>query len=168
MTPERSSFKTMSVTLPTSTSLNLILVLPASRPSAVSKEMVMTGPFSVIALKVSQPPISRAMIGTTQIIEKLRLVCTTASGACSACFISEFSSLMFFLHNVPDQPRVKAFGGDHGRHNNQSKIKGCRAGFDICQETELDQGNQDGHNIDVEHRPAADRFCESIQSGAIF
>ncbi len=46
----RSLLRVISSTSPISTSLHLILVLPASSPSAVLKVIVISGPFSETAL----------------------------------------------------------------------------------------------------------------------
>ena len=54
----------MLSTWPTSTSLNLIFVLPASSPSAVENVRVTTGPFSLMALNTSHPPTRSATMGT--------------------------------------------------------------------------------------------------------
>ena len=81
-TPFRSGEKAMLLTRPTSTSLYLILVLPASRPSAVTKVIEISGPLSSIALIASQPPTSTATIGINQTICSVRVDfgATAASG----------------------------------------------------------------------------------------
>src|SRR4029077_17433476 len=96
------------------TSLYLILVLPASRPSAVLKVMVMVGPCSSTAFTASQPPTSTATMGMSQMScgVKRRLGTATASGrswASGSCGLSATRC----LHGVPNQARTEAPAPEH-------------------------------------------------------
>ncbi len=102
-TCEASSPMRISSTNPISTSLNLILVFPASSPSADLKVTVICGPFSVKAFTTSQPPMSAATTGTTHTSEKRRLrLLTDAAGSSGKSDSEECCSLMHLLLCIPD------------------------------------------------------------------
>ena len=63
ITPLRSSSIVICFTVPMSTSLYLMRVLPASRPSAVRKRIVIVGPRSRKWCRASHPAMSAATIG---------------------------------------------------------------------------------------------------------
>src|SRR5882672_817658 len=108
MTRLRSGERSTPVTSPTSTSLYLILVLPASRPSAVLKLIVMTGPRSSTLLTASQPPTSAATSGIshTSCSERGDFGTATASGMSGGSDLYGVSAT-FVLHGIPDQARVE-------------------------------------------------------------
>src|SRR5471032_2514181 len=107
-----------------STFLNLILVLPASRPSPVMKLIVMVGPLSSTALTASHPRISTATIGTSQIsCTRQRLRGTATASGMSGGKLSGGLD-MTFPCPVPDQTRVERQCGKHGQHDDRAKCNG--------------------------------------------
>ena len=118
----RSSPSATSVTRPMSTSLYLILVLPASRPSAVLNLMVTVGPRSMNAWTASQAPMRAATMGTiqTSCSEPRFFVFATASGRSRRSGMGVSSATAFLdrvLDRVPDQPRIEGLCGKHGEHH---------------------------------------------------
>src|SRR5438034_11833297 len=107
------------------TSLYLTSVLPASRPSAALKTMVMVGP----SLRMRWTAIPRAtaaarigMIQTTEI--RVRLLRTTV-----ACGRSVSSGMMVFLHcmaGIPDEAGVERFGCNHRQYRHRRKEQHAR------------------------------------------
>src|SRR5262249_38165643 len=144
-TPFRSGLRLTVFTRPISTSLYLILVLPASRPSAVLKVMVMTGPRSRTAFTASQPPTSTATMGTSQMSwgAKRRRGTATASGRSGAPG-SGLSAMR--LHRIPDQARIEALCREHGQHDHRAEGDGPRAGLDAHEAPELHEGGENGRH----------------------
>src|ERR1044071_6327180 len=166
--PFRSGRKTMVLTRPISTSLYLILVLPASRPSAVLKVMVMVGPCSSTAFTASQPPTSTATMGMSQMScgVKRRLGTATASGrswASGSCGLSATRG----LHGVPDQARIEALGREHGQDHHRPEGDGSRPGLDGHEPSELHEGGEESGHVDIDHRPAADELEHPVQARAL-
>src|SRR6266542_2641002 len=166
--PFRFGLKVMVLTRPISTSLYLIFVLPASRPSAVLKVMVIVGPRSRIALAASQPPTSTATMGMIQMScgVKRRLGTATASGrscASGSCGLSATRR----LHWVPDQARIEALRREHRQHHHGAERDGAGAGPDGHQPSELHERGEESGDIDVDHRPAADEFEHPVQPRAL-
>ena len=69
-------------------------------------------------------------------------------------------------HPIPDQSRIEGHGGEHGQDYHQGEMGGGRARFDVGQRPEFDQGDEDRHHVDVDHRPAADDFGHAVEAGA--
>src|SRR5262249_47744033 len=162
-TPLRSVLSVTVLTKPISTSLYLILVLPASRPSAVLKLMVMTGPRSRMARTASQPPTSTATMGTIQMScgVKRRRGAATASGR-SGNPGSGLSAMC--LYRIPDQARIEGLGGEHGQHDHRPEGDGPGAGLDAHEPSELDECGEDGRHVDVDHGPATHELEHAIET----
>src|SRR5260370_41325356 len=103
----------MDFTTPMSTSLYLMRVLWASRPSALRKRMVMRGPVSITCWKRSHAPTSAATIGMIQ------MGCSQRTPALrgTACGISD--SLTVAVQRIPDEPRVEAHRREHGEEHHR-------------------------------------------------
>ena len=108
------------VTVPMLTSLYLMVVLPASRPSAALKTMVMVGPSLMMRWTAIPTATTAARIGMIQTMEiRARLWGTTV-----ACGIPEGSreSAMVSLPDVggvPDESGVESLGRDHRQHDDR-------------------------------------------------
>src|ERR1700761_685200 len=138
---DRSFDSVMVFTEPTSTSLYFTLVLPGSRPSALTKLIVMVGPFSVTDLITSAMPISAAISGITQTSEGSQRLRGSISGAGSwggsfgpfeslrgaseagvgSCGLVMFEILRFLgtavhapFYAVPDETWIELHGSHHG------------------------------------------------------
>src|SRR5215831_18292705 len=144
-------------TVPTSTALCLILVLPASMPSADSKRMVMVGPRSSTVLKKMLPPISAAragMIHTSCSVRGLGLRATARGTSPSSG--TGGRSFMAIVHRIPDEARIEALGGEHGEDHHRAEEYRAGAGQDFRERAQLDQGHGERAHEDVHHRPAPD------------
>src|SRR6266700_2602742 len=140
------------------TSLYLTRVLPASRPSAALKTMVMVGP----SLRMRWTAIPRAttaarigMIQTTEIRMLLRTTVACGRSGRSAC--SAIVSLRV-VAGIPDEARVEGLGRDHRQHDHGREEQHARTGLHPHQRLQLHES--DGERVDehVEHRPASDEL----------
>src|SRR5574338_41503 len=166
MTWLRSSDKVTAVTWPISTSLNLILVLPASSPSALLKVMVITGPCSRMDFTASQPPMRAATMGTSQTScrDHLDFGATSASGKADGSGRGGASGIVV-LHGIPDQARVEAHRRKHRQYHHGAKGQ-CPGGrLDAGQRIELHQRCQHGDHIYVQHGPFAHQFHQAVELG---
>src|SRR5262245_41967042 len=118
-------------TSPTSTDLYLTLVLPASRPSAVLKVIVIVGPLSMMPLTTSQPPINAAMIGINQIncTDQPRLRTARASGR-SVRSKSGGGLFLTVSLRVPDQLGFELHRRNHRQHHDCAEGHGPITGLD--------------------------------------
>src|SRR5205814_6609762 len=154
----------ISVIWPTSMSLYLILVLPACRPSAVRKLMMMTLPRSSQWLTASQAPMASATAGTSHTSGSVR----PERGAASACGMgSGGGALLMFLDRIPDQARIEAHRRHHRQHHHRAEGERRRAGAHGGERAELHHRDEQRDDEDVEHRPAADRFDQPIEARAL-
>src|ERR1700677_4780582 len=122
----KSAVGSMVSIVPSATSLFMILVLPASSPSAEVKVIVMVGPRSERLCQASHPAASAATMGRSQMTEKRRWRCCATFGGWSC------SLAMAGLRHVPHQTRVEAFRRDHGCDDDRPKRKDAGSGFDRC------------------------------------
>src|SRR5574341_1121671 len=154
MTPDRSLLSEICFTSPTSTFLYLIFVLPASRPSAVLKVIVIVGPRSWIAFTASHPPITTATIGISQTIENnpRRFGATAASGTSK----SRGALAIGPPQRIPNEARVKTLRREHREDHDRSEGDGPWPGLDRRQGLELNERGKDRRDIDIHHGPAAD------------
>src|SRR5262249_25929293 len=144
-------------TMPISTDLWRIFVLPASMPSALSNWIVTVGPFSSTCLTAIHPPTSRALTGMIQTKgdERLPGSLAYACGISSLCGAG-FSSLMAFVERIPDEARVEAHGGEHGEHHDGAERDGARPGLDVGEGPQVHERDERAAHVDVGHGPAAD------------
>ena len=108
------------VTVPMLTSLYLMVVLPASRPSAALKTMVMVGPSLRICWTAIPMATTAARIGMIQTMEiRARRGGTTV--ACGMPCGSEESAMVSLpdVGGVPDEPGVESLGRDHRQHDDR-------------------------------------------------
>src|SRR5690606_17405793 len=138
------------MTRPISTSLYLIAALPASRPSAFWKTMLMTGPCSRMDFTASQPPMSAATKGTSQTSCGFQrdLGVVAASGRADR---SGWGSGIVVLHGVPDQAGIKAQCREQRQHHHAPEGHNSEAGADGCEGVELHQSHEQGDHIHIEH-----------------
>src|SRR5437867_4284768 len=146
------------------TSLYFTEVLPASRPSAALKTMVMVGPslrMRCTAMPMATTAARIGMIHTTEI--RARLPGTTV--ACGTLGRSGPSAIVSspFAAGMPDQAGVEGRRRDHRQHAHRREEQHPRPGLHVHQRLELHQ--RDGESVDehVEHRPAADELDHVIE-----
>src|SRR3982751_3003923 len=123
MTPCKRSLLTLTaVTSPISTFLYLILVLPASKPSAVLKLIVIVGPRSSTAFTPSQAPMIKATAGINQTSETVqpRFRATAASGISKISGSTGVRS-MVPPHGIPNESWVKRLRGKHRQHHDRAE-----------------------------------------------
>src|SRR5262245_2762253 len=121
------------------TSLYLTKVLPASRPPAAVKMMVMVGP-SFMMRWTAMPTATTAarirMIQTTEM--RVRLFGTTvATGTFERSESSAMSPL--FLVRIPYQAGVERLRRQHRQHHHRRKEQHARAGLHRHQRLQLNQ-----------------------------
>src|SRR6185369_5741324 len=145
ITVERSFAISTLLTSPISTSLNFSLVLPASRPSAVLKVIVITGPLSSIDFTASQPPTSAAMSGISHTSCTVRrdFFTATASG------MSFSLSATLILQGVPHQARVESHRREHGQHHHRAECDCAGPGHYRRQGLQLHQSAHHCDDVDV-------------------
>src|SRR3954470_4384488 len=163
ITPERSGASVILLMLPTSMSLYLILVLPACRPSAVRKLMMMVVPRSSHSLTASHAPTASASAGTSQTSGSER----PDFAAATACGMSGRGSSTGFLHRIPQEARIEARRCGHGEHDDGAEGKRARPRAHAGKRGELHQGREQRHDEDVEHRPAADGLEQAVKPRAL-
>src|SRR5262249_18763353 len=157
-----------AVTWPMLTSLYLTNVLPASRPWASLKTMVMVGPSLRTCWTAIPMATTAATIGMIQTTEtRARLLGTTvARGSVSRSLVSSMVAPLGECR-VPDESRIEGFGGDHRQPPHRREEQHPRPGLHRHQGLELDE--RDGERVDehVQHRPAADVLDQAIQPGPV-
>src|SRR5258708_3456654 len=158
----RSDVGRRDSTTPSSTSLCLILVLPASSPSTLAKLMAMIGPRSDSVRQPSQPAASAAISGSSQMID-------TRWRTRSAEFAEGkgTSSAIVNLRGIPHQTWIETLGCEHRCNHHTTKRKNAYTGFDGCNPTERDECGQQRRYKNVNHRPATDEFNNPIEPSAI-
>src|SRR5262245_5459317 len=161
MMPLRSELSVIVLTTPISTSLYLIFVFPASRPSAVLNSMVITGPRSRMARTASQPPTSTATIGMIQTSWKAKRFRGTATA--SGSWDGDSGSAMLLLHGVPDQARIEGLSREHRDHHHRPERDGAGAGLDAHESSELDESGEERGYVNVDHGPATDDLQDPIE-----
>ena len=67
---------------------------------------------------------------------------------------------------IPDQAGVEGLRRDHRQHDDRREEQHSRPGRHRHQRLELHQGDGEGVDEDVEHRPAADEFDHPIKPRA--
>src|SRR5579864_649984 len=131
-------------TEPTSTSLYLTLVLPGSRPSALTKLIVIVGPLSATDLMTSATPISAATSGITQTSDGSQLRrggsmsgSGRSGGRVGPCGLVMFRFLRFFclafVHVIPDQAGIELHRSHHREYHHRAKRQRPRSGRDDCE-----------------------------------
>jgi len=128
----------MEETLPTTTSLYLTSVLPASKPAAVWKLMVIWGPIDSHAWITIDTPMSAATSGTNQTSETgHRRRVTNGSRGCEGFVLSSVSLTIALV--VPDQSRIEADGRQHGEDHHRAEKENAYARLGAAQRLELHQ-----------------------------
>src|SRR4029079_2590192 len=165
MTPETSGARVSLVIVPTSMSLYLILVLPACRPSAVRKLMMIVVPRSSQYENASQAPTAMAIAGTTQMSgsERRELRADTACGIESGGGVL----LTLAFHRIPEEARIEVARRRHGEHYHRAESERARPGLDVAERAQLHDRGQEGNDEDVEHRPAADGLERAVEAGPL-
>src|SRR5690349_20966359 len=150
------------LTVPMSTDLCLILVLPASMPSPETKRMVIVGPCSQKVLSAMKPPTRAATMGTIQMncSERGPGLRSTACGM-SSC------SAMRLRQRVPGEPRIEAVGGEHGEDHHRGEEHRAGARHDGGEGLQLDQRHERRAHEDIDHRPAPDVVRRAVDPGAL-
>src|SRR5690242_15511917 len=131
----------MFSTVPTSTSRYLILVFPASRPSAVSNVMRTAGPSLAQVLQVSQPAMTAATSGMSQISESPRARRTGAAGGGGGGSEGGRARVArSCIAGVPDQPRIEGHRGQHGDDHDRREGDRPPPGLDRGEVAEAHEG----------------------------
>src|SRR3954471_6209629 len=161
ITPERSGARVILLMLPTSMSLYLILVLPACRPSAVRKLMMMVVPRSSQSETASHAPTAMATSGTSQMrgSERRELRAETAGGKSGGGVL-----LTRVPGRIPQQPRIEAAGRRHGEDDHRAESERARPRPHGGERRELHYRGEERDDEDVEHRPAADGLERAVQA----
>src|SRR5713101_2740356 len=161
---ERSTF----VTWPMVTSLYLTKVLPASMPSADLKTMVMVGPSVTIRWTAMPMATAAARIGMIQMTEKRArfggstVACGSAPGPVGSGTVALEAPA-----RVPDQARVEGLHRQHGEHHHGHEEDDSGPGFHRHERLELDEGDRERVDEDIEHRPPPDDPDQAIQPRAV-
>ena len=69
--------------------------------------------------------------------------------------------------DIPQQARVESHRRQHAEDDYSAKGQDARPRCHGSQGLGLYQGHQDGHDIDIEHRPSSDQFQQAIQAGML-
>src|SRR5579863_1155113 len=159
----------MVVTVPISTPLYRILVLPASRPSAESRVIVILGPSLMTLVTATHTPTNAAKIGMNQTNEsRVRLLDTALELGTGGIGVSGSGMLnLFRTGGIPDQARVEGFDRKHRQHHDRRKKKQAGRGRHRHQWLELNQGCGEGVDEHIDHRPASDEVDHSIHPDAL-
>src|SRR5574337_264053 len=163
-TLEESEPSCTAVTWPMFTSLYLMKVLPASRPSPALKTMVMVGPSLKTRWIAIPMATTAARIGMIQTIE-IRVPLFGTIVACGRLSRSMFSAMppIPVRPRIPDEARVEGLHRNHRQHDHRREKQHSRTWLHRHQRLQLHEG--DGERVDehVQHRPAADKLDHSIQ-----
>src|SRR5262249_36739623 len=152
----------MVASVPISTPLYSILVLPASSPSADLNVMVIFGPWLRIRVTATQTPATAAMIGTIQTTEsRVRFLVTARD--CGTCDVSlSAMGTPFRTGAIPEEPRIERPDGQHCENHDGGEEEQAGRGRDRHQRLQLDQCSGERVDEDVDHRPAADDVDEPV------
>ena len=69
----------------------------------------------------------------------------------------------FDFCRIPDQARIEALCREHRQDHDRAERNRTRSGADVGERLELDDGREQRHHVDVEHRPLADELDHSIE-----
>src|SRR5262245_7754665 len=149
------------------TSLYLTKVFPASTPSADLKTIVIVGPSLMMRWMAIPIATTAANIGMIQTME-IRVCLLGTTVACGKLLRSVLSAMLVYpiQSRIPDEARVERLSSNHRQHNYSREKQYPRPRRDRHQRRELHQGNCERVDEHIEHRPAADKFDQSIQSGS--
>src|SRR5258706_266237 len=161
----RAGVSLISWTSPISTFLYLILVLPASSPSAVLNEIAIIVPRSRIDLTTIHPPITAATSGSTHTSgsECCRRGCDGSASGMASRSAPCGASAMRSPFGLPDQAGIERHRSHHGQHHHRRECHRGRADAYRRDRLKIDQRDQQRHHEDVEHRPAAYAFDQAVQ-----
>src|SRR5262245_20184837 len=164
----KSGDRRTAVTWPMFTSLYLTTVLPASRPSATLKTMVMVRPslrMRWMAIPTATTAARIGMIQTTEIRVRLRrptVACGRRGKSVSSAIVSPH-----FSAGIPDEARIEGFGRNHREHDHRREKQHPRSGRHRHQRVQLHEGDGEGVDEHVEHRPASDELDQTIETSAL-
>src|SRR5215475_10231893 len=114
-----------------------------------------------IAMPMATTAAKSGMIQTMEIRWR-RFGTTVACGRLSRLLLSAISVLLA-CPCIPDQAGVKGFRRDHGQHDHRREKYYPRTGLHRHQRLELHEGDGEGVDEDVQHRPAADEIDQAIE-----
>src|SRR5215469_16904916 len=166
-TPSESLASSTLVTWPILTSLYLTSVFPASIPSATLNMMVMVGPsvrMRSTAIPTAITAARMGMIHTMEIRERLRdttVACATSSRSPSAMFALPGRA------GIPDETGVEGHRRQHGQDDHCGEEDHARSWLHGHERLQLHEGDGEGVDEHVEHRPAPDHLDQPIQPGSV-
>src|SRR5215831_11645762 len=166
-TPSESFASSTFVTWPIFTSLYLTSVFPASIPSATLNMMMMVGPSVRIRSTAIPTAITAARMGMIHTMEIRELFFETTV----ACATSPRSpSGMISLPGragIPDETGVEGHRRQHGQDDHGGEEDHARTGLHGHERLQLHEGDGEGVDEHVEHRPAPDDLDQAIQPGPV-
>src|SRR5215467_7086554 len=166
-TPSESFASSTLVTWPIFTSLYLTSVFPASIPSATLNMMVMVGPSVRIRSTAIPTAITAARMGMIHTMEIRELFFETTV----ACATSSRSpSAMIALPGragIPDETGVEGHRRQHGQDDHRGEEDHARSWLHGHERLQLHEGDGEGVDEHVEHRPAPDHLDQPIQPGSV-
>src|SRR5215813_12529487 len=166
-TPSESFASSTFVTCPIFTSLYLTSVFPASIPSATLNMMVMVGPSVRIRSTAIPTAATAARIGMIHTMEIRELFLDTTV----ACTTSPRSpSAMISLPGragIPDESGVEGHRRQHGQDDHGGEEDHAWTGLHGHEQLQLHEGDGEGIDEHVEHRPAPDHLDQPIQPGPV-
>ena len=141
------------VTVPMSTPLYWILVLPASKPSADLKTIVILGPSLRTLVTAIQTPASAATIGMIQTSDsRVRLLGTAFESGTEGIGVPRSGMLNLFRDcGIPDQPRIEGLDREHRQHHHRREKEQARPRLHRHQRLKLNQGRGEGVDENVDH-----------------
>src|SRR5580704_13727476 len=90
----------------------------------------------------------------------------TAVGKSAASSLSLGPDNLFTvqLHCVPYEPWIERQRGEHGQYDYRAERYRPGTRIDRCNRTELHERYQDGDDVDIEHRPTADKLHPPVDT----
>src|SRR5262245_22760791 len=108
---------------------------------------------------------SAGMIQTAETRARL-LGTTVASGRSSRCGVSAMA-LPPARARIPDEAAVEGIGRRHREDDDGREEQDARPRLDRHQRLELDQGDRERVDEDVQHRPAPDELDHAVEPGPL-
>src|SRR3984957_13175694 len=160
-----SSESRIDDTVPISTPLYWSLVLPASRPSAVRKTIVIVGPSLRILVTATHTPTSAARIGMNHTSDsRVRLrVRPFDSGTGGKGRSLSAIEYLFRTRRIPDEARIERLHRQHRQHHHRRKEQQPGPRRDIHKWLKLNQRRGESIDEHIDHRPAPDELHHPVQ-----
>src|SRR5215469_7213075 len=143
----------------------MILVLPASRPSADWNTIVIFGPSLRILVTATHRPTTVATIGMIHTSESLVFFLATAldsgiepDGVCGSAMVN-----LLRICSVPNQARVERLDREHRQHHYRGEEEQAGPWLDRHQGLKLDQCRGKGVHEYVNHGPTSDELNRTEQ-----